>query len=163
MTIVLFSNAQNTLLESKKGFKDFIIGTSTSQFTSQLKYIDDIKGEKHYVYTGSCCQTMVDYPVDKIDLFYKDDKLVTIKVSLKPVGNGSEGNNKAWATLNKFSDNFGKADDVKQGTDGNTIFRAFWTSKSYIMALNIGYYDFKVGFVPEVFIMDKNKKSDVDF
>lgn len=152
----------NSTLESKRGFKDFVLGTNVSKYSGQLSYVDIVKGENHYIYTGSCCQTMLDYDVDKVELYFKENLLITIKISLKPLGQDTEKFDNAYKILYKFSDNFGKAKEsgVK---DGNTIFRYSWVSKTVSMVLNIGYYDFNIGFIPEIFIMNNNNNSNIDF
>jgi len=155
------SKAQNNaILESKKGFKDFVIGTSPTKFNGQLSFIDIVKGENHFVYTGNCCQTMLDYEVQKVDLYYKDYKLVTVKITLPPVG---KDHAKADAILDKFSTYFGKPDNYKVGTDGNTIYDAMWVAKSVHMLLNVSYNDSNIGFEPEIFIFDRSKPSAIDF
>ena len=56
-------------LDKKNGFKDFTLGDAFSKWQSQLKLErnwDD--GSKTYLYRGTCCNMVFNYPVEKINL-----------------------------------------------------------------------------------------------
>lgn len=150
----------NQILEQKKGFKEFIIGDSIIQYYAITDFSSFKDGEEKRKYLGKCCSTILNYDVKQIDLYFRNNILITIKITLFPIGKDLE---KATSILSNFASSFGKADDIRKGTDGNTLYTAMWLSKSVNMALAFKYFNVKDGYLPEVFILNSSKNDKLDF
>ena len=69
-------------LDQKNGFKDFTLGDTYSKWEGQLSLegnYDD--GSKAYLYKGTCCNKVFDYPVEKIILKFNNNKLIAIYIT----------------------------------------------------------------------------------
>jgi hypothetical protein len=76
-------------LDKKNGFKDFALGDGFSKWQSQLKLErnwDD--GSRTYLYRGTCCNMVFNYPVEKIQLKFKNNKLVVISITTEKFQKG---------------------------------------------------------------------------
>jgi hypothetical protein len=82
--IVTFSQV-NSALDQKNGFRDFKLGDSFDKWKASLKYVSmRSDGDKLYEYTGTCCNNVFSFSVNKIQLVYSANKLVHIFIELKP-------------------------------------------------------------------------------
>lgn len=80
---IAFAQSTNDL-DIKNGFKEFKIGDDFSKWQPFLEYEGSGTDEsKSYVYTGTCCNMVFQYPVEKIKLMFKDNKVVLIHIMLK--------------------------------------------------------------------------------
>jgi hypothetical protein len=71
-----------TKLDDKNGFKDFTLGDSLIKWHNQLNFEANWEDDtKAYLYTGSCCQKLFDYQVEKIILRFSEEKLVGIYIT----------------------------------------------------------------------------------
>jgi len=76
-------------LDKKNGFKDFTLGDAFSKWESQLKLErnwDD--GSKTYQYRGTCCNMVFNYPIEKLNLKFKNNKLVVINITTEKFQKG---------------------------------------------------------------------------
>jgi hypothetical protein len=124
-------------LDEKKGFKDFILGDSYEKWQSQLKFegaSDD--GSRAYVYIGSCCNKVFNYPVDRIVLRFNNSELVAIYITTMRFQKEYEYSGKytEWRTVDfeniksSFSSLFGPPTHVDAPND-----RYIWLGKKVML------------------------------
>lgn len=70
------------MLDKKNGFKDFSLGDTFTKWQNQLEFESNLdNGSKEYLYTGSCCNKVFNYPVKQILLRFNDERLVAIYIT----------------------------------------------------------------------------------
>jgi hypothetical protein len=77
-----FLNAQIINIDEKNGFKEFIFDSKMEKWSGQISRIgknETLPGLIGYRYSGECCQTILDYNVRNINLFF-DEKSSLLKV-----------------------------------------------------------------------------------
>jgi|TARA_B110000902_G_scaffold177020_1_gene200763 hypothetical protein len=134
-------------LDTKNGFKDFTLGDSYTKWQSQTKFEgswDD--GTKAYLYTGSCCNKVFSYAIDKIVLRFSANKLVGIYITTEKFQKGyaESGIYTKWRTddfesiKSSFSYLFGKPTSVDAPENSGEITH-LWVGKKVLLTSKYEY------------------------
>jgi hypothetical protein len=133
-TTHLFSQTIDDL-DKKNGFKDFSLGDDFSKWKSQLVFISDLEdNSKFYLYKGTCCNMLFDYPIEQLFLRFEDNKLVEIYIETakfredyKDSGVYNPWRKDDYERINKFFIGlFGQPNGYNYSS---SEFTFFWTGK----------------------------------
>jgi hypothetical protein len=66
-------------LDEKNGFKEIKLGSSFESYKSSTTFLYESDDKsKLYLYTGECCKSLFNYPLDSIFLRFQENKIVCI-------------------------------------------------------------------------------------
>lgn len=141
-------------LDEKNGFKDFKLGDSFYKWQNNLNYQGSKNNVKRYLYNGTCCSTIYEYPINSILLDFVDNKLVQISLLHKTVPeSGSYTKVDIAKIYSRLIDSFG-AFSTKDTSDEGKAFM-YWFGKKVDLLYVWTYLGASVGQNYEIFIYDK--------
>jgi hypothetical protein len=152
-------------LDKKHGFKDFTLGDSFSKWENQLSYHSTLEsGEAGYVYTGSCCSFVFDYPLSSIILGFQNSVLTTIFLNTEKFQKefSTSGKYTIFRTndfdvlVSSFTVLFGKP-SFEGMADNRPL--AVWDGKTTTLMLKYEYLGSEEGDLCYIIVSDKTTKE----
>ncbi|MBP6302795.1 MAG: hypothetical protein KBB37_05810 [Bacteroidia bacterium] len=149
-------------LDEKNGFKDFKLGDTFLKWQNQIVLEgnwDD--SSKAYLYKGPCCDKVFEYPIDKIVLRFKNNKMVGIYITTKKFQKGyieSRVNTK-WRTDDfesikaSFSYLFGNPSSFDMPENSGMVTH-LWLGKKVLLTSTYEYLGIENGDRQQINILD---------
>lgn len=168
-TIVISVSAfcQSTTLDTKRGFKNFVIGDNKTKFDGNLEYYKTTsEGNVGYKYKPkTVSETYVfNYEFNLILLFFdKSDKLVTINlVKEYDKDSYSKATEELTDIIKNLTGLFGQISEKYQDEKESRIGAA-WAGNEIILMCTNKYSGYNVGSQTEIMISKYNKADAVGF
>lgn len=159
--------SQSTTLDTKRGFKNFVIGDNKTKFDGNLEYYKTTtEGNTGYKYKPkTLSETYVfNYEFNLILLFFdKDNKLVTINL-VKEYDKDSyaKATEELTAIIKNLTGLFGQISEKYQD-DKESRIGAAWAGNEIILMCTNKYSGYNVGSQTEIMISKYNKADAVGF
>jgi len=146
ITNVLFSQSIKDL-DNKNGFKDFKLSDSYSLWEDDLIFLNNIGNDtKLYNYEGNCCEKLFEYDIAKIALIFKENKLVSLRITTRKLQESKDVSGKSTEYYGKDAQSinsslaflFGEPTSKRVPENSSAVFYD-WESENILL---ISKYDF---------------------